>query len=72
VYDKKSPQTIRYNQRVPFLSWMSNARLSVKGVVNGCADCSQGVGDLLLSERVIKEPTNRFTSSPTSFPMQNR
>ena len=57
VYDKKSPQAIRYSQRVPFLPWMSNARLSVKGVVNGCADCSQGVGDLLLSERVIKEPS---------------
>lgn len=56
VYDKKSPQAIPYSERVPFLPWMSNARLSVKGVVNGCADCSQGVEDLLLSERVIKEP----------------
>ncbi len=56
VYDKKSPQSISYSEKVPFLPWMSNARLSVKGEVSGCADCSRGLGNLLLSERIIKEP----------------
>ncbi len=56
VYDKKSPQLIPYSEKVPFFPWMSNARLGVKGEMSGCADCTRGIEEWLLSERIIKEP----------------
>lgn len=56
VHNKKAPQVIRYSEKAPFLQWMNNARLSIKGKVSGCAGCSSKLGDVLLSERIIKEP----------------
>ena len=52
----RTPQTVNYSGAVPFIKWMSDASLKVRGAVKGCADCGEGLGDVLLAERIFNEP----------------
>lgn len=56
VRKNRTPQTVNYSGTVPFIKWMSDASLKVRGAVKGCADCGEGLGDVLLTDRVVKEP----------------
>ncbi|KGN74430.1 hypothetical protein HQ47_05145 [Porphyromonas macacae] len=54
--NKKDSQTISYMTSVPFAVWMQDASLSVRAIVQGCADCGKSREDLLLAGRVVSEP----------------
>ena len=51
-----SNQVVNYSGAVPFSKWMSDANMKIKGAVKGCADCGEGLGDVLLTERIFNEP----------------
>ncbi|WP_158602573.1 DUF3868 domain-containing protein [Proteiniphilum sp. X52] len=52
----RTEQTLTYNGAVPYVSWMRNANLKVLAAVKGCADCGEGLGELLLTQRLFDEP----------------
>lgn len=52
----KQPQVITYSTTVPAAKWMNDASLKVRAEVKGCADCGEDLGDVLLTNRVVKEP----------------
>lgn len=65
--EKGVRQVIPYNVTVPLEDWMRRAQLVVKEVVKACSDCpgcELGVGQKLLSERLLPEefkPTYQLT-----------
>lgn len=65
--DRGTKQMIPYNVTVPLEDWMRRATLTVREEVRACADCpgcELGVGQRLLSERLLPEdfkPTYQLT-----------
>lgn len=56
VYKKNRMNDADFNGSLPYMTWMNNAALYVRGDVKGCADCGEYLGDRLLVDRIFKEP----------------
>lgn len=52
----KTEQSLAYSGTVPYVNWMRDANLKVVATVKGCADCGEGLGGLLLTQRLFDEP----------------
>lgn len=51
-----TPQTIVYEEVIPFEKWQQHARLWMKTEVMGCAECDLGEGEMPLLARIYAEP----------------
>lgn len=56
VSDKKGFRSIDYTATSIFAEWMRNASLKVRASVQGCAACSDDLGDIMISKRILREP----------------
>ena len=59
-----TPQVVHYSATTPFENWMSDASLSLREAVTGCAECDLGDGEQLVAQRILPPayvPTYKLT-----------
>lgn len=56
LFSNHMPRDIVYASITPFLGWMRDAALNVGVTVRGCADCSEDMGEVMVSQRILSEP----------------
>ncbi len=72
----KSSNVINYSEKAPYFKWMNNARLSLRGDLTGCANCSRGTESLSVVDYFTVEkykPSYKLTYiAPEAEPVKSR